>query len=70
MGSEESHMTEQQQLLSRASCAFLIELYSYPPHPPPRQAPAGKNLDLGTLHPWHQPSSGGSRILGHQGASP
>ena len=45
-GCKESHMTEQQQMFSRDSCAFLIELYSLTrAHPsPPPQAPTGKNL--------------------------
>ena len=39
-----------------------MELYSLPPP----QATKVKIWDLGILHPWRQPSSGGSRILGHQ----
>ena len=51
-GRKELHMTEQQQMFSRDSCAFLIELYSLTTRPP--QAPTGKNLGPDSKAPTQQ----------------
>ena len=60
-GRKELHMTEQKQIFSRDSCAFLIELYSLTT-PPPKPL----QVKIWDLIPRRQPSSGGCRILGHQ----